>query len=207
MVVEDIITTDTDIDSSSIMKGAFGWRKWEKPSGGRFIYLPNFLLRYVTDGHVAIDGSYADVNEDGNYDIVIITAPVNEDSVSLSRGDLSRDLLIFLRQKNDCLILVEKNSKSIPHFNSCDSIDSFAGHTALTGRLIINKSCSNRHKIHSEYRFGYDSKLNNWLLDTIITASYPSNNDEYVMDTITNKDFGNVSLNNFDINKGYHKIR
>ncbi len=163
------------------------------------------MLKYVTNGHEAIDASYGDVNEDGMLDLITITAPVNEDSVRSGSGDLSRDLLIFLRQNNDSLILTVKNSKAIPRFKSCDTIDSYAGHTALTGRLVINKSCTNNVKTHSEYRFRYESKLNNWLLDTIISASYPSKNDSYILDTLTKKDFGNVSLKNFDIHKGNYK--
>ena len=92
-------TANHDMDSTLIIKGAFGWRKWEKPTGGRFIYLPDDMLKYVTKGHEAIDGSYGDVNEDGRYDLVIITASTNEDSVRSSNGDLSRELLIFFTQK------------------------------------------------------------------------------------------------------------
>jgi hypothetical protein len=198
-------STNSSIDSSSIIKGAFGWRKWEKPTGGRFIYLTDDMLKYVTNGHEAIDASYGDVNEDGMLDLITITAPVNEDSVRSSNGDLSRELLIFLRQNDESFILAVKNSKAIPRFNSCDTIDSYAGHTGLTGRLSINKTCTNTVKTHSEYRFRFESKLNNWLLDTIITASYPSKNDSYILDTITKKDFGNVSLKNFDIQKVNYK--
>ena len=167
------------------------------------------MLKYVTKGHEPIDASYGDLNDDGILDLVIITAPINEESVLSNNGDLARDLLIFVRhnQKTDSLILALKTSKAIPKFNSCDTIDSYGGHIAWAGTLTINKSCINKLRYRSEYRFGYTLKANDWFLDTIITESYPYANDKYLLDTFTKKDFGTVSLRTFDINKAKRQIR
>jgi hypothetical protein len=189
------------IDSSSRIWDAFNWGKWKKPKHKETIYLSDDLLKYVTKGHMAIDASYGDVNEDGILDLVTITAPINEDSVLSAHGDLSRDLLIFFRQDNDSFKLALKTTKAIPRFNWCDSADSFGGHTALTGRLIINKSCISELKSRSEYRFRYEQQLKDWLLDTIVIETFPFKNDKYVLDTFTKKDFGSISLKKFDIHK------
>lgn len=196
-------TIQTYIDSSSRIWDAFNWRKWEKPTGGRYIHLSDDMLKYVTKGHIAIDASYGDVNDDGELDLITITAPANEDSVLSNNGDLSRDLLIFFRQNDNSLSLALKSTKAVPRFNWCDSTDSFAGHTALTGRLTINKSCSNETLTRSEYRFRYETKLKDWLLDTIVIESFPSNTENFILDTLTKKDFGIISLKTFDI----HKVR
>ncbi len=201
-------TINPNLDSASRINDAFRWRKWEKPRGGRYIYLSDDLLKYVAKGHVAIDASYGDLNEDGMFDLVTVTAPANEDSLrfGLGRDDLSRHLLIFLRQKDNFKLAV-RNTKAIPSINFCDTIDSYAGHTTLTGIFIINKYCTNNLKSLSEYRFSYVPKLNDWLLDTIVTESYPFSDNKYVLDTVSKKVFGNVSLKTFIMNKDREQIR
>lgn len=194
-------SVNSNLDSVSKSKDAFNWKKWEKPTGGRYIYLGE-LLKYVAKGHVAIDASYGDLNEDGMLDLVIVTAPANEDSLRLNSHNLSRQLLIFLRQKNDSFKLAVRNTKAIPCINCCGTTDPYAGHTALTGRLIINKYCTNDFKSLSEYRFQYVSKFNDWFLDTIVTETYPLHSENYSLDTITKKDFGNVSLKAFVMRDG-----
>lgn len=193
--VKEIILEETseEPDTSSNSEGAFQWRKWEKPKG--FVHLSDKILKHLAKGHVSIDGSYGDINENGILDLVIITGLANEDSLRFSGRKLPRHLLVFLDQKDFSF----RNDNAISCNSCCGKTDPYAGHIATTGQFVIKENCQTNKKFRREYRFNYVAEMGDWLLDTIVTETSAFIDENYSLDTMTRKDFGKVALKSFSI--------
>ncbi len=182
------------LDSNYPGKDAFDW-DWEKPT--EKIVLSSTIIKYIAKGHEPIDTFAGDINEDNLKDLVVVTGILKEDSLRYKNGDLPRHLLIFLGQKNNQYKFSFRNEKVIPCIGCCGMTDPYGGMSVKKGQIVINEYCASNWKSISEYRFLYNPKLNDWLLDTIISESYAFDHEYYNLDTTTKKDFGKVSIKTF----------
>jgi hypothetical protein len=185
---------DLKKDSTSQVRNAFHW-SWDRPTGK--ILLPSSVTKFVAPGQEAIDTVEGDLNKDGFPDLAVMTGKPKEDSLRFSSHNLQRHLLIFLGQEDGGFRFIFRNEKAIPCINCCGMTDPYAGISIKEGQLTIKEYCASNWKSISEHRFRYASKLDDWLLDTVVTESYAFNYENYELDTTTKKDFGPVSLRTF----------
>jgi hypothetical protein len=189
-----IDTLKSGLDSASEEKDAFHWDRTPRKDS---IALPADFTKYIGKGHVAIDTARCDLNDDGIADLAVVTGEAKEDSLRFSDYDMPRHLLVFLGEVNGNYRFAFRNTKAIPCINCCGMSDPYGGFTVAKGTLVINEYCASNWKNISEYRFHYKPRLNDWLLDTVVTESYSFNYENYALDTTTKKNFGKVSLKTF----------
>lgn len=146
-----------------------------------------------------MDTFSGDINNDDIPDLVLVTRTVGEDTISFSRDYLLRELLVFSGQQDRSQKFLFKNNNVIPCITCCGTTDPYGGLTVKKGKIIVNEYCGSNTKLVSEYRFGYDAKKRDWLLDTIVTESYAFYYEQYRLDTMTRKDFGLKSLRFFSL--------
>jgi hypothetical protein len=79
--------------------------------------------------------------------------------------------------------------------------DPFGGIAIKNGQILITGYCASNCKGISEYMFRFLPEKNSWYLDKIIEESYCFDYEDYSIDTMTRRDFGEISLKTFDINK------
>lgn len=181
------------LDSNYHTKDAFDWN-WDWPT--EKVVLPPNISKYIAKGHEPIDTVTGDINEDNIRDLVLVTGIIKEDSLRYENGknQLPRHLLVFLGQKDSRYKFSFRNTKIVPCINCCGMTDPYNGMSIKKGQITINEYCASNWKSISEYRFRYSSKLNDWLLDTVVNESYAFDHDYYELDTTTKKDFGIISL-------------
>lgn len=177
-------------------QSAFNW-SWER--SGEKIILPLSVTRYISKGQEPMDTFSGDINNDGIRDLVLVTRTVGEDTITFSRDYLLRELLVFSGQQDRSQKFLFKNTKALPCRTCCGMSDPYGGMTVKTGQIIVNEYCGSNLKAVSEYRFGYNGKRKDWLLDTIVTESYAFYYEQYRLDTTTQKDFGLKSLRTFSL--------
>ena len=146
-----------------------------------------------------MDTFSGDINIDGIQDLVLVTRTIGEDTMPFSREYLSRELLVFSGKRDGFQKFLFKNTKALPCRTCCGMSDPYGGMTVKKGQIIVNEYCGSNTKQVSEYRFGYDVKKRDWLLDTIVTELYAFYYEQYRLDTTTQKDFGLKSLRNFSL--------
>lgn len=173
---------------------AFNWN-WKRPT--EKILLSASITKYIKKGQEPIDTFSGDINNDNIPDLVLVTGIIGEDSLRFSGIELTRELLVFAGQGNKIYKFLFKNSKAIPCGSCCGMTDPYVGMTVNKGQIIINEYCASNWKSISEYRFRYNPKAADWLLDTIVTESFAFNHDHYNLDTATQKNFGKKSLRTF----------
>jgi hypothetical protein len=190
------------LDSAYPGHEAFNW-DWERPT--EKIKLSSSITKYIKKGQEPIDTFSGDINNDNILDLILVTGIIGEDSLRFSGIDLPRELLIFTGQVNNIYKFLFKNPKAIPCGNCCGMSDPYGGMTIKKGQITINEYCASNWKSISEYRFRYNTKLADWLLDTVVTESYAFDHDYYNLDTTTQKDFGKKSLRRFIMYKDDEK--
>jgi hypothetical protein len=200
--IKDTIPTLKDtvnivrLDSAYPGHEAFNWN-WERPT--EKIILSSFITKYIKKGQEPIDTFLGDINNDNILDLLLVTGIIGEDSLRFSKIDLPRELLVFTGKDNKSYKFLFKNPKAIPCRNCCGMSDPYAGMAIKNGQIIINEYCASNWKSISEYRFRYNTKLADWLLDTVVHESYAFDHEYYNLDTTTQKDFGKKSLRRFVI--------
>ena len=180
----------------------FNW-DWKRPT--EKIILSSSITKYIKKGQEPIDTFSGDINNDKILDLILVTGIIGEDSLRFSGIDLPRELLVFAGQRNNSYKFLFKNPNAIPCGNCCGMSDPYGGMTVKLGQIIINEYCASNWKSISEYRFSYNTRLSDWLLDTVITESYAFDHKYYTLDTTTKKDFGEKSLRYFIMYKDEEK--
>jgi hypothetical protein len=191
--IKDTIA-EVRVDSAYPGHEAFNW-DWKRPTEKNI--LPSSIAKYIKKGQEPKDTFSGDVNNDNILDLILVTGIIGEDSLRFSGIDLPRELLVFTGHGNNSYKFLFKNPKAIPCGNCCGMSDPYGGMTIKKGQIIINEYCASNWKSISEYRFRYNPKLADWLLDTVVTESYAFYYEHYSLDTTTKKDFGKKSLRRF----------
>jgi hypothetical protein len=169
------------------------------------------IVKYIDNTQEPYDTAIGDINGDNLLDLLLVTRAKYEDSlhtemvignadISFAQKKYRRQLLILLKTPEDKYSLVCRNLYAIPYLENCGmSADSYGGSGIEKGEIIIIENCRSRYASISEFRFRYDKPKNNWYLDKIISEFSGPNNEDYSLDTFTNKNFGITPISSFDI--------
>ena len=184
------------------------------------VFAGDDLKPFIPKGYMLADTVTADLNVDGQPDVLLVLAIDDDlDSFQLSQifprgyNYAARPFVILARQGNGQLKKVKSNNHIIPDWldehgqlDPLDDLKATSGSFTVTQvSLIGDKTCT------SEIRFKYDATLHDWLLGSILQRCMTTNDAKaadkfYNGDVILNhtvKDFGKVLFSNYDCRKYY----
>ena len=160
--------------------------------------LPYKITQFIPDGHVALDTTYGDINQDGIMDLVLVTCHPNE--IVFDTVEYYRPLILLLGQKNGGYELAARNDKVVGCV-TCGGMmgDSFTGITTHLGEFTVEHFGGSNWRWSHDITFRYSSEKQNWFLYKIVDISYHvANPDNATTEMKSVTDFGIVPFEKYN---------
>lgn len=174
--------------------------------------MPETLKAFIPTGYSVINLSAGDANLDGITDNILVLRKNTEETTSNyteQKPDKRPLLLLLLGQPDNSYKLVSKNDNAV-YCIDCGGVfgDPFIGTAIKNGYFSIEHGVAGGHHWEQVITFKYDKSTSNWYLYKDHYVSYKMNesNDENAEALVkdvekmeTEKDFGKISFDNFNI--------
>lgn len=160
------------------------------------------LLEFIPKNYSLLDTTRGDLNQDGLTDLIMVLNQTNEaDSSDINSDPIKRRMLILINKNNKKYELTKQNDNAV-YCYACGGMlgDPYQNITIKNGSFSIEHFGGSSWRWARTSTFSYQDK--DWYLtEDALVSSHASDPEKIDAKTRTQKDFGKVKFEDFDIYK------
>lgn len=162
------------------------------------------VSKFVPKSYSILQLAKGNMNLDKIEDVILVLNKNGEDSLSTAEHPIKRKVLILIGQKDESYKLVTQHDNLVCYYNyDLNFKDVFVDLKIVNGSFSISHYGGFAQRWGRTTEFKYNPKEKNWYLlkDEFSTfeATDPENTEKETI--LTEKEFGKIALNKFDIYK------
>lgn len=172
------------------------------------IKVPNEARPFIIAGYEMLDYQVGDLNGDNKPDAILVLKNPGEDS--LNEEELSRTLLILIRQANGKLKQALRNDEAIMGRHSGGVFgDPYDGITIKRNGFNISFYGGSSWRWSYNYEFRWNAAKKNWILFKESEANFNSGDPEKTMTEfdIEANELGEITIEKFTQGQGYEESK